>query len=400
MVARVLLSTLLMGTVFGKIYFHENFQSLDRWTEAEGKTGHFGLAKEEWGLDTESTRLKTEKDSSFYGIATKMDEPFDNTDKPLVILVTVKHEQNIDCGGGYLKLMNSLDSLEKFDGETQYEIMIGPDFCGSTRKVHAILRHEDENLLINKDVRATNDVFTHQYVFLLNPDNTFDVKVDGKSKQNGDVKEFWDFELPKEINDPEISKPGDWINDPMMVDPEDKEPEDWVKEEMIVDPEAQKPEDWDDEDDGDWEAPMISNPEYQGPFSPSEIENPDFKGAWEHPQIINPDFKEVANPAHRLPINFVGFDLWQVKSGTLFGDIIISDSEEDLAELLWDDEKFEAEKEAKKAHDKANEPEEEEEDEDEQADMEELLSEAENADKEDEGTESKSEESGVVHEEL
>merc|ERR1711920_312219 len=331
--------------------------------------GQFGLAKEEWGVDTVSTRLKTMKDATFYAIATKIDEPLDNTDKDLVLLLNVKHEQNIDCGGGYLKLMNSLESLEKFDGDTQYEIMFGPDFCGATRKVHAILRHEDENLLINKDVRATKDTYTHQYVFVLRPDNTFDIKVDGKSKQNGDVKEFWNFELPKEINDPKVSKPEDWVDDPMMVDPDDTEPEDWVKEEMIVDPDAEKPEDWDDEDDGDWEAPMISNPEYEGPFTPREIDNPDYKGPWEHPRIPNPDFKEVSNPAHRLPINFIGFDLWQVKSGTLFGDIVLADSEADIDSLLWSKDMHADEKDAKEEFDK---PEEAEDDADEDEDMEEL----------------------------
>merc|ERR1719419_937222 len=119
---------------------------------------------------------------------------------------------------------------------------------------------------------------------------------------------------------------------------------------MIVDPEAAKPDDWDDEDDGEWEAPTIPNPDY--------------KGAWEHPKIPNPEFKEVVNPAHRLPINFIGFDLWQVKSGTLFGDIVLADNEKDVEPFLWDKDKFKAEKDAKKAFDKANEPPEEEEEED------------------------------------
>jgi len=395
-----LLLTLLFAAALGKIYYHETFENLDGWTEAEGKTGQFGLAKEEWGVDTESTRLKTMKDATFYAIATKIDEPLDNTDKDLVLLLNVKHEQNIDCGGGYLKLMNSLESLEKFDGDTQYEIMFGPDFCGSTRKVHAILRHEDENLLINKDVRATNDVYTHQYVFILKPDNTFDISVDGESKQSGDVKEFWDFELPKEINDPDVSKPDDWVDDPMMEDPDDKKPDDWVEDEMIVDPDAEKPEDWDDEDDGDWEAPMIPNPAYQGPWTPQEIDNPAYKGPWEHPKIPNPDFKEVHNPAHRLPINYIGFDLWQVKAGTLFGEIVLADKEEDLQAFLWDEDMHEAEKEAKKAFDKANEPPEEDLDEDEDADFEEL-SESEEASEEggEEAAEKKDETEGA-HDEL
>jgi len=379
---RFLLLTLLFAACLGKIYYHENFENLDGWSEANEKTGLFGLEKEQWGVDTESTRLKTLKDAKFYAIATKIDEPFDNTDKPFVLLLNVKHEQNIDCGGGYLKLMNSLESLEKFDGDTQYEIMFGPDICGSTKKVHAILRNEDENLLINKEVRATADQYTHQYVFILKPDNTFEIKVDGESKQSGDVKEYWDFELPKEINDPEVSKPDDWVDDPMMEDPDDKKPEDWVEEDMIVDPDAEKPEDWDDEDDGDWEAPMIPNPDYEGPWRAQEIDNPDYKGPWKHPKIPNPDFKEVLNPAHRLPINFIGFDLWQVKAGTLFGDIVLADNEEDLDAFLWDEEKFEAEKEAKKAFDKANEPPEE--DEDEEFDMEELSEEVEASGAEDE----------------
>jgi len=29
---------------------------------------------------------------------------------------------------------------------------------------------------------------------------------------------------------------------------------------------AKKPDDWDDEEDGEWEAPMIDNPEYKGHF--------------------------------------------------------------------------------------------------------------------------------------
>jgi len=369
---RSFLLTFLFGVAFSKIYFHEKFENLDGWKEADGKEGNFGLATEQWGIDTESLRLKTLKDAKFYAIAKRMPETFDNTDKQLALLITVKHEQKIDCGGGYIKLMNSLESLEKFDGDSQYEIMFGPDFCGNTKKVHAILRHEEENLLINKDVRTDNDEYTHQYVFILNPDNTFEIKVDGKSKKKGDVKEFWDFQLPKTINDPDESKPDDWIDNRMMDDPEAKKPEDWVEEETIVDPDAVKPEDWDDEDDGEWEAPMIDNPEYKGPWHAERIENPDYKGAWEHPQIPNPEYKEVSNPAHRLPINYLGIDIWQVKSGTLFGDIVLADSEADIDELVWDDEKRDAEKEAKKEFDNIGKEEEEEDDTFAEEDMEEL----------------------------
>merc|ERR1719464_1523536 len=139
----------------------------------------------------------------------------------------------------------------------------------------------------------------------------------------------------------------------MMDDPEDEKPEDWDQAEQIVDPEAEKPDDWDDEDDGEWEAPMIPNPDY--------------KGAWKHPQIPNPDWVEVVDPQKRKPINFVAFDLWQVKSGTLFSNMLITDNAEEAKAARWTEDQHEAEKEAKTAYDKAQEPPEEEEDDEEDA---------------------------------
>jgi len=32
-----------------------------------------------------------------------------------------------------------------------------------------------------------------------------------------------------------------------------------------------KPEDWDDEMDGEWEPPMIDNPEYKGEWKPRQV---------------------------------------------------------------------------------------------------------------------------------
>merc|ERR1712137_1345689 len=70
-----------------------------------------------------------------------------------------------------------------------------------------------------------------------------------------------------EISDPDDKKPSDWVDSGMMDDPDDKKPDDWVTEKRIVDSAAKKPDDWDDEEDGEWEAPMIDNPEYKGEWS-------------------------------------------------------------------------------------------------------------------------------------
>lgn len=43
----------------------------------------------------------------------------------------------------------------------------------------------------------------------------------------------------------------------------DSHSQDWDKPEHIPDPDAKKPEDWDEEMDGEWEPPVIQNPEYK-----------------------------------------------------------------------------------------------------------------------------------------
>lgn len=76
---------------------------------------------------------------------------------------------------------------------------------------------------------------------------------------------------PITFQDPEAKKPEDWDDKPTIPDPEDKKPEDWDKPEHIPDPDAVKPEDWDDEMDGEWEPPMIDNPDYKGVWAPKQV---------------------------------------------------------------------------------------------------------------------------------
>lgn len=40
--------------------------------------------------------------------------------------------------------------------------------------------------------------------------------------------------------------------------------QDWDKPEYVADADAERPEDWDEDMDGEWEPPMIPNPEYNG----------------------------------------------------------------------------------------------------------------------------------------
>lgn len=106
-------------------------------------------------------------------------------------------------------------------------------------------------------------MFTHLYTLIVRPDNTYEVRIDNAKVESGKLEDDWDFLKPKKIKDPEAKKPEDWDEREKIDDPDDTKPEDWDKPEHIPDPDAKKPDDWDDEMDGEWEPPMIDNPEYK-----------------------------------------------------------------------------------------------------------------------------------------
>lgn len=68
--------------------------------------------------------LQTSEDARFYGLSARFDK-FSNAGKTLVVQFTVKHEQNIDCGGGYIKLFPSDLDQTDMHGESPYNIMFG-----------------------------------------------------------------------------------------------------------------------------------------------------------------------------------------------------------------------------------------------------------------------------------
>merc|ERR1711887_460712 len=207
-------------------------------------------------------------------------------------------------------------------------------------KVHVIFEHKGKNHLIKKDIRCKDDVFTHLYTLILNTDGSYEVLIDNEKAESGTLTDDWDFLPPKMIKDPNEKKPSDWVDNAKMDDPEDSKPEDWEKPEHIADPDATKPEDWDDDMDGEWEPAMIDNPEYKGEWKPRQIDNPAYKGAWVHPEIDNPEYN--ADDAKDLgkydEFCKVGLDLWQVKSGTIFDNFLITDDVEEakkIGEETW-----------------------------------------------------------------
>lgn len=62
------------------------------------------------------------------------------------------------------------------------------------------------------------------------------------------------------------------------------------------------------------------------------------QGPWIHPEIDNPEYSPDIQLYKRDEICAIGFDLWQVKSGTIFDNVLITDDPEyakKVGEDVW-----------------------------------------------------------------
>jgi len=327
----------LFAVSMGKVYYDEKFNGdwESRWVASESKEDNGKLSLSEDGL-------KTSQDARFYQYSAPFPE-FSNKGKTLVFQYESRHPQGLDCGGGYLKLLPAGYDAKKFNGDTPYAIMFGPDICGATKRTHVIFTYKGKNHLIKNDVPAETDTLSHVYTLIVNPDNTFKVLIDNQEKRSGNLVEEFDFLPAKEINDPNAKKPENWVDEAKIADPTDKKPDGWDDAPaQISDPEAKKPEDWDDDLDGEWTAPMIDNPEHKGAWKAKMIDNPDYKGAWVHPKIANPDYSDDQNIYSYPSLAGVGIEIWQVKSGTIYDNILVTDdvqAAKDAAEKVLEKQK-------------------------------------------------------------
>jgi len=321
--------------------------------------------------------------AAHHAISAKFDKPIDNTGKTLVVQYEVKLQNGLDCGGAYLKLLKENADLhaEEFSNASPYVIMFGPDKCGATNKVHFIFKHknpvtgeyEEKHLSSPPVAKITKQ--TTLYTLIVNPDQTYELRIDGAKIKDGSLLEDFSPAVnpPAEIDDPEDKKPADWVEQAKIPDPDATKPEDWDEDapleivdeeatkpddwlddepEFIPDPEAEKPEDWDDEEDGDWIAPTVANPKceeasgcgqwskpmktnpaYKGKWSAPLIDNPTYKGPWAARKIPNPSYFEDKTPANFEPIGALGFELWTMTKDILFDNVYIGHSVADADKL-------------------------------------------------------------------
>ncbi|RVW70176.1 Calreticulin-3 [Vitis vinifera] len=123
--------------------------------------------------------------------------------------------------------------------------------------------------------------------------------------------------------------PADWDDREYIEDPNDVKPEgyDSIPAE-IPDPKAKEPDNWDEEEDGLWKPPKIPNPAFKGPWRRKKIKNPNYKGKWKNQWIDNPEFEDDPDLYVLKPIKYVGIEVWQVKAGAIYDNILICDDPE------------------------------------------------------------------------
>jgi calreticulin len=101
------LATIASAEVFLYETFSDGEGWKERWTPSEYRAdlGKLEVSPGNWFSDEVSKAgLRTTEDYRFYATSTKFNKPFSNKGKDLVLQFDVKNEQNIDCGGGYLKV--------------------------------------------------------------------------------------------------------------------------------------------------------------------------------------------------------------------------------------------------------------------------------------------------------
>merc|ERR1712093_825795 len=343
-----------VGVASGTIHFSETFGdgwesrwTASKWKESEGTQGTWTHTAGKWFADEAADKgIQTVEDSKFFGISAGFDS-FSNKGKDLIIQYQAKYEKDVECGGGYVKIGPKQADLSTFGDPTPYNIMFGPDKCGYNKRTHLIFNYDGKNVLKKSDLeyRQDDEGTSHLYTLIVKPDNTVRVEIDQEKIYEGSLKEDWEILKPKKISDPD-----------------DK-----------------KPEDWDDEEDGEWEPPMKDNADYKGEWFVKRISNPAYKGVWTAKEIDNPEYKDDDELYSYEDFGFIGFDLWQVKGGTIFDNVIICDdkAEADAFAAKWkalsEHEKAEKKKDedSKKENDKKKEDEKDDDDDDDDDDLDE-----------------------------
>ncbi|EHB18538.1 Calreticulin [Heterocephalus glaber] len=210
----------------------------------------------------------------------------------------------------------------------------GPDICGfGNNTVQVTLQYQGKYHANNKTIKCRTNKDIHLYTLIIHPNATYAVKIDNEQVTAGGLEDDWVFLPPRKTKDPYARKPRKWDEHLQIEDSEDKKPEDWEDFEFIPDPDAKKPDDWNKAIDGPWGGPLTPNLKYEGQWKPRVSDNPNYQGEWIHPETDNPAYKPDPTLCHYYYTSVLGLDLWQIKSGSIFDNFLLTNDEEFAEEV-------------------------------------------------------------------
>lgn len=359
----------------------EQFDSEDGWVVSHGEkngqkySGRWAFEESYVNPGIEGDKgLVAKSEASLHAISRWFSQSFQIGEKdPFVLQYEVKFQQAIDCGGAYIKLF-PVGSVagESFTDLTPFVLSFGPDKCGDDNKVGLVIRRHNlatgdyEVKSLKTPPLAKLSQLSNLYSLIIEPDNSFEIRINGRVALKGGLYQLFDLEPPKTIQDPNdtkpdtfddrqfipdpenLEKPADYQDDQpfKIADPDAKIPTDWKEDEplYISDPAAVKPDEWDDAEDGvwtapwilnprcrnrkcgKWEPPMVPNPSYKGKWFPPTVVNPNYMGVWEPKTIPNPHYYHDVNASRIEPIGGMGFEIWTMTPDILFDNIYLGSS--------------------------------------------------------------------------
>ncbi|XP_031645305.1 calnexin isoform X1 [Oncorhynchus kisutch] len=125
-----------------------------------------------------------------HAIAAYLHTPFNFIHTPLCLQYEVRFGRDVECSGAYIKLLTQthLLRLSQFSESTPYSVMFGPDKCGTSHRLHLIVRVMDSSNGRNQEIHAPQPVddltvyFTdrqpHLYTLQLYQDSRYEIFID------------------------------------------------------------------------------------------------------------------------------------------------------------------------------------------------------------------------------
>jgi calreticulin len=166
----------LIHFCLSKIYFQETFANqTNEWVESRAPNlckwsltpGNLYVDKiKSKGIRSFKIGLKTMDDSKQYAISSNFNQELARA-KKFIVQYTVKFEQNIDCGGGYIKSISSDFDPLYFDKDSKFEIMFGPDICGANKNTITKI-NSGGVVYVGKDLNASGDQLTRNFKLIQN----------------------------------------------------------------------------------------------------------------------------------------------------------------------------------------------------------------------------------------